>query len=429
MKISIIGSGYVGLVTAVCFAELGNKVICLDVDRKKVEMINRGKPPFYEQGLKELLEKHINKNLIATVNYEQAIINSKISFICVGTPQIEGGIDLSLVREASANIGRELKKKKDYHIIVMKSTVLPLTSEKIVIPIIEEYSRGKAGEKFGYAVNPEFLREGKAIHDFMNPDKIVIGAFDEKSRGEVEKLYKNFKCNFLYTDLKTAEMIKYANNAFLATKISFSNEIGNICKQLGIDSYVVMRAIGYDYRINPHFLNSGLGYGGSCLPKDLNALINKARALEYEPVLLEAVVKINEEQPIKMINLLEKKLEIKIKDRKIALLGLAFKNDTDDVRESRAIPIIKMLKEKGAKISAYDPKANENMRKLYPDIEYCSSAREALKEAEACLILTEWEEFSRLKEEFEVMKNKLVIDGRHILNPDGLNIEYEGLCW
>jgi UDPglucose 6-dehydrogenase len=417
MMLSIIGLGYVGLVTAVCFAELGNKVICLDIDEEKVEMINQGKPPFYEQGLRELLEKHIGRNLIATASYEQAIANSSISFICVGTHQ---------VKEASASIGREIGKK-NYHIVVMKSTILPLTSEEIVIPIIEENSKGKIGEKFGYAVNPEFLREGKAIYDFMNPDKIVIGAFDERSKKEVGKLYENFKCNFLYTDLKTAEMIKYANNAFLATKISFSNEIGNICKQLGIDSYVVMRAIGYDYRINPHFLNSGLGYGGSCLPKDLNALIGKAREIGYKPKLLEAVAKVNEEQPIRMINLLRKKL--RIKDKKIALLGLAFKNDTDDVRESRAIPIIKMLKERGAKISAYDPKANENMRRIYPDIEYCNSAREALREAEACLILTEWEEFSRLKEEFEVMKNKLVIDGRHILNPIGLNIEYEGLCW
>lgn len=427
MEISIIGAGYVGLVTAVCFAELGNEVICLDVDEKKVEMINQAKPPIYEEGLKELLEKHVGKNLLATNDYELAISNSEISFICVGTPQTQAGtIDLSLIKEASASIGRVLSQK-NYHIIVMKSTVLPLTSEKVVIPIIEEHSGGKVGKQFGYAVNPEFLREGKAIYDFMNPDKIVIGAIDEKSRKEVVQLYKNFKCPIIHTDLKTAEMIKYANNAFLATKISFSNEIGNICKHLGIDTYEVMRTIGYDYRINPHFLNAGLGYGGSCLPKDLNALINEARELGYEPRLLEAVVRVNEEQPARIIKLLERKLEIK--NKKIALLGLAFKNETDDIRESRAIPVIKMLKEKGARISAYDPRANENMRKLYSDIEYCSSAVEALKEAEACLILTEWEEFSRLKEEFEVMKNKLVIDGRHILNPEGLNIEYEGLCW
>ncbi len=429
-KFSIIGTGYVGLVSAVCFAELGHKVICLDIDEEKVEMINQAKPPIYEPGLKELLEKHAGKNLLATTSYEKAIAGSEISFICVGTPQKkDGAIDLSLVKEASANLGRVLsQKKKNYHIVVMKSTVLPLSSEKVVIPTIEEHSRKKAGEQFGYAVNPEFLREGRAVYDFMNPDKIVIGAIDEKSRREIASLYRNFSCPIIHTDLKTAEMIKYANNAFLATKISFSNEIGNICKQLGIDTYEVMRAIGYDYRINPHFLNAGLGYGGSCLPKDLNALINKARELGYEPALLKAVVRINEEQPIKMIKLLERKLS-KIKNKKIALLGLAFKNNTNDVRESRAIPVIEMLREKGAEISAYDPVANENMKKLYPNVKYCNSAKEALEEAEACLILTEWEEFSRLKEEFEVMKNKLVIDGRHILNPEGLNIEYEGLCW
>ncbi|MEM2924752.1 MAG: UDP-glucose/GDP-mannose dehydrogenase family protein [Methanocellales archaeon] len=430
MKISIIGTGYVGLVTAVCLAELGNEVICLDVDEKKVEMINQAKPPIYEVGLKELLEKHVGKNLHATTSYAFALTNSGISFICIGTPQTQtGGIDLTLIKEASVNIGKALKQKKDYHIIVMKSTVLPLTSEEIVIPLIEKHSFKEVSKHFGYAVNPEFLREGRAINDFMNPDKIVIGTMDEKTKREVTKLYENFKCPIINTDLKTAEMIKYANNAFLATKISFSNEIGNICKQLDIDTYEVMRAIGYDYRINPYFLNAGLGYGGSCLPKDLNALINKAREIGYEPRLLEAVSKINEEQPLRMINLLERKLEIK--NRKIAILGLAFKNDTDDIRESRAIPIIKMLIERGARISAYDPRANENMRKLYPDIEYCNSARDALKGAEACLILTEWEEFSRLDEEFEVMKNKLVIDGRRILNPRNLKIkiEYEGLCW
>ncbi len=429
MKLSIIGTGYVGLVTAVCFSELGNSVICLDVDEKKVEMINEGKPPIYEMGLEKLLKKHAGENLAATTDYNFAVSNSNISFICVGTPSTsDGKLDLSLIKAASASIGRALKRKKGYHIVVMKSTVLPETSEKVAIPLIEKHSGKKAGGQFGFAVNPEFLREGKAIYDFMNPDKIVIGAIDKKSGDAIKPLYKAFKCPIISTDLKTAEMIKYANNAFLATKISFSNEVGNICKQLGIDTYEVMKAIGYDFRINPHFLNSGLGYGGSCFPKDVSALINKARETGYRPELLESVVRINEGQPERMIKLLEKRLG-NISGRKIALLGLAFKNDTDDIRESRAIPVIKMLADKKAEISAFDPMANENMRNIYPELKYCKSEKEALKDAEACLILTEWKQFSKLKKEFNVMKNRLVIDGRHILNPVGLNIEYEGLCW
>lgn len=431
MKLSIIGTGYVGLVTAVCFAELGNKVVCLDVDEKKVEMINEGEPPIYEQGLKAVLKKHAGKNLIATTDYSFAIANSSISFICVGTPSTEkGAIDLSLIRAASTSIGRALNRKKSYHIAVMKSTVLPFTSEKVAMPIIEKYSKKKAGKQFGFAMNPEFLREGKAIYDFMNTDKIVIGAIDKKSGDAVEALYKAFKCPLIRTNLKTAEMIKYANNAFLATKISFSNEIGNICKQLDIDTYEVMKAIGYDYRINPHFLNSGLGYGGSCFAKDMSALIHKAEELGYEPKLLKSAVQINERQPERMIALLEKKLG-DVSGRKIAILGLAFKNDTDDIRESRAILVIRMLKDRGSRLSAFDPMANENMKRVYPDIEYCSSAKEALRDAEACLILTEWKQFSKLGREFKVMKNRLVIDGRHILSPGGLNmdIEYEGLCW
>ncbi len=428
MKISVIGTGYVGTVSAACFAELGHDVICVDIDKSKVKMINAGTPPIYEEGLPELLEKHAGKKLSATSDYDFAIMNSDVSFICVGTPSDSGGnIDLGIVRTASASLGDSLRKKKSYHVIVVKSTVVPETTEKIVLPIIENHS-GKHPDEFGIAMNPEFLREGKAVHDFMHPDKIVVGSLDKKSGDIVASLYKGLKCGVTRTNPRTAEMIKYVNNAFLATKISFANEVGNICKLLGIDTYEVMSAVGKDFRIGPHFLNSGAGFGGSCFPKDVKALIGKAKGIGYEPRLLKSVIAINDVQPARMVMLLKTKLG-NLAGKNIAVLGLAFKNDTDDIRESRSIPVIKELLDEGARISAYDPMANENMKKVFSDIGYYSSAADALHGAEACLIMTEWDEFKTLDKEFDVMENRLVIDGRHILVKPGKDIEYVGLCW
>lgn len=427
MRISVIGTGYVGIVSAVCFAELGHEVICVDIDEKKIEMINAGISPIYEEGLTELLKKHAGKNLKATSDYDFAVENTDVSFICVGTPSDKSGkIDLGIIKSASASIGDSLQKKNGYHVIVVKSTVVPETTEKVVLTIILERSKKQIGD-FGIAMNPEFLREGKAIHDFMHPDKIVVGSIDKRSGDLVTSLYENLNTEVTGTNLRTAEMIKYVNNAFLATKISFSNEIGNICKKLGIDTYEVMKAVGSDFRIGHHFLNSGAGFGGSCFPKDVSALIEKAREIGYEPILLKSVMSINETQPIRMVQLLKERLS-EIKGKKIAVLGLAFKNDTDDIRESRSIQVIKELLDSGAKISAYDPMANENMKKLFDDIEYHSNATDALKGAYACLVMTEWDEFKSLDNEFDVMKNKLIIDGRHMLRPRN-NIEYIGLCW
>ena len=427
MKISVIGTGYVGTVSGTCFAELGHEVICVDVDRSKVDQINAGVPPIYEEGLSELLKKHAGKRLHATSDYDLAVMNSDVSFICVGTPSdSNGNIDLGIVRAASASLGEALKKKKSYHVVVVKSTVVPETTEKVVLPIIEKYS-GKSSQDFGIAMNPEFLREGKAVHDFMNPDKIVVGSLDKRSGDIVASLYSGLPCEVTRTNTRTAEMIKYVNNSFLATKISFSNEVGNICKELGIDTYEVMKAVGKDFRIGPHFLNSGAGFGGSCFPKDVKALIGKAQDIGYEPQLLKSVIAVNEKQPSRMIKLLEDKLG-SIKGKKITVLGLAFKNDTDDIRESRSIEVIKELLENGAKVLAYDPMANENMKKLFGSVEYHDSAIDALSGADACLLMTEWEEFRKLDKEFHVMKKRLVIDGRHMLTP-GKDIEYVGLCW
>lgn len=427
MKISIIGTGYVGTVSAACFAELGHQVICVDIDRKKIDQINAGIPPIYEEGLDGLLKKHAGKSLNATSDYDFAVMNSDVSFICVGTPSDSfGNIDLGIVKGAGVSIGDALGKKKDYHVVVVKSTVVPETTEKVVLPIIEEHSGKRHGE-FGIAMNPEFLREGKAVYDFMHPDKIVVGSLDKKSGDIVASLYSGLKCEVTRTNPRTAEMIKYANNAFLATKISFANEVGNICKLLGIDTYEVMKAVGKDFRIGPHFLNAGAGFGGSCFPKDVKALIGKAKEIGYEPALLKSVIEVNERQPSMMVTLLKNKLG-SLKGKKIAVLGLAFKNDTDDIRESRSIPVIRELLADGAIVSAYDPMANENMRKLFNNVHYRAKAADALRGAEACLIMTEWDEFKSLDKEFDVMKNKLIIDGRHMLAP-GKNVEYIGLCW
>jgi UDPglucose 6-dehydrogenase len=402
-------------------------VICVDIDPLKIDMLNRGEPPIYEDGLSELLEKHAGKNLSATSNYDFAINNSEVSFICVGTPSDqEGKIDLGIVKAASSSLGKSLRKKKGYHVIVVKSTVVPETTEKVVLPIIEKESCKSPGE-FGIAMNPEFLREGKAVHDFMNPDKIVVGSLDKRSGDIVASLYSGLNCEVTRTNPRTAEMIKYVNNAFLATKISFSNEVGNICKELGIDTYEVMNAVGKDFRIGPHFLNSGAGFGGSCFPKDVKALIGKAHDVGYEAVLLRSVIAVNEIQPLRMITLLKNKLP-DLKGKKIVVLGLAFKNDTDDIRESRSIPVIKELIEEGAQVCAYDKLAIDNMKRIFPDIEYCNSAIDALMSADACLIMTEWSEFKSLDTEFNVMKNKLVIDGRHMQSPRK-DVDYVGLCW
>lgn len=421
MNISIIGSGYVGLSTGLGFASLGHDVICVDIDKDKVDSINYGKLPIYEEGMQNLLNKVLNRRFKATLDMGYAINNSSITFIAVGTPSDNGRLNLKYVMNAAADIGKSLTKKR-YHLIVVKSTVLPGTTEKL-IPILEKYSKKRIGKDIGLCMNPEFLREGKALEDFLKPDRIIIGEFDKKSGDGLEKLYKNFNAPIMRTNLKTAEMIKYAANTFLAAKISLINEIGNICKKLNIDTYEVARGIGYDKRISSYFLGSGIGFGGSCFKKDLSALANQAKDFGVETRIIDATLCVNENQPLKILKSLKN-----VKNKKIAILGLAFKPGTDDIREAPAIKIIKELLKRNAMIFAYDPKAMDNMKKIFPDINYCSSVKEALTSADACLILTEWEEFKKLTEkDFSAMKNKMIIEGRKTLNPK--KIEFEGVCW
>ncbi len=412
MDITVVGVGYVGLTTGVAFAELGNNVRLIDIDKEKIEKIRKGIAPIYEEGLQEMLQRNMDR-IKATTTYNEI---DDIVFVCVGTPSLpDGSINLSYVKEAVENAARNMGEG----IIVIKSTVFPGTTEKILRPIAEKYSN-----KISLAMNPEFLREGKALHDFMHPDRIVIGARDEKTAEMLKELYKPIDAPILVTNPTVAELIKYASNAFLATKISFANEIGNLAKMLGIDVYEVMKGVAMDHRISPYFLNAGIGFGGSCFPKDLKALRAGAKKLGYDMRLIDAVLKINEEQPLRLLKILEKYVELE--GSIIAILGLAFKANTDDVRESRAIPIIKELLKRGAKIKAYDPMAMENMKKIFPEIEYCNSIEKAIENADACLILTDWKEFEEIN--FDAMKRKIVIEGRRILkNKEG--IIYEGVCW
>jgi UDPglucose 6-dehydrogenase len=423
MRISVIGGGYVGLVSSVCLAELGHSVDLIEIDDAKVASLNSGRLPIYEEGLEEMLAKHIDHGLKVTPDYDD-ICNTDATFVCVGTPSSsDGSADLSMIKSASSSIGEALMGSRKYHVVVVKSTVPPGTTERVVIPEVLE-NRHPKNQDIGFAMNPEFLREGRAIKDFMRPDRIIIGSADDKAGDFIESIYKGLNVPMIRTGLTEAEMVKYASNAFLATKISFSNEVGNICKDLGIDVYEVMKGVGMDHRINPYFLNAGAGFGGSCFPKDVSALIHLAENLDEDPILLKSVMTINELQPNRLVDLLEKRIG-HLSGKRVAVLGLAFKDNTDDVRDSRSIYVISELKRRGARVAAYDPKANNSMQSILSDVDYCQNAAEALNNADACLVMTEWPEFSALDREFDRMKTKVIIEGRRILSCAGS----EGICW
>ncbi len=417
MRISVIGSGRVGLVVGACLAKLGNKVIVVDIDDEKIKTINSKASPIYEEGLAEILgQVHIE----ATSDYHR-IRDSKVVFICVNTPSREdGSISLEYVEEAARQIATVMKEEKDYFVVAVKCTVVPGTTDGVIIPILESSGK-RAGYDFGVCMTPEFLREGKAVYDFMNPARIIVGEYDSRSGDMISTVYNNFNAPILRTHLRTAEMIKYASNAFLATRISFINEIGNICKQLGIDTYEVAKGMGFDERIGNKYLNAGIGFGGACLPKDLRALIARAKEIGYNPRILEQVLDLNDWQPLKLVEIVKKHIPM-LKGKKIGILGLAFNPRTDDVRESRAIKVIESLLQEGAMIKAYDPVGIENFKTLFPHIEYVNK-EEILSSCEAVLILTQWEEFEDLD-----YRGKIVIDGRRVLKAKEARI-YEGICW
>jgi len=422
MQISVIGIGYVGMVTGACLADLGHSIFFVGRDQKKLNKIKTGKSPIFEPQLDNLLER--NKNRIkTTADLSDAVKKTELTFICVGTPsQSDGSVDLQQVKEVTRTIGNSLGSDNKYHIIIVKSTVLPGTTEKLVIPILEKESKKKSFLDFGIASNPEFLKEGSAVYDFFHTDRIVIGVNDQKTREILVQLYQPLSAPIYSTTIRTSEMIKYTSNAFLATKISFANEIGNLCKKMGIDSYDVFEGVGLDTRINTHFFRSGIGFGGSCLPKDIKALIAHGRALGIDPQILNAVIATNDEQPMKMIDLIKQHMDIN--GRNIGILGLAFKPDTDDIRESRAIPIIKALLKEKANVIAFDPVAMKNFQSLFPGIRYANKAQDVLNSSAAVLIVTEWKEFENLD-----FVGKTVIDGRRNLKAQMTASIYEGVCW
>jgi len=422
LKLAIIGgTGYVGLTTAVCFAFKKHRVYCVGRSKEKIEKLQQGIPPIYEEKLEEMLKTVLaSKTFVPTLNLEEAVIDSDVSFLCVGTPSREdGSIDLSQIIDASKQVGKALKKKKDYHVVVVKSTVVPGTTEEIVIPILEKESCKKAGKGFGVCMNPEFLREGQAIKDFMFPKNtgIVIGELDKKSGNTLYKLYKDFDAEILRTSLRAAEMIKYARNSYLAKDISFANEIANICQRLGIDFLEVKKGMEMDVRIGKgRFLNAGVGFGGSCFPKDVKALMEKAKAVGIKPRILESSIEVNELQPYQAVEMLKQHLK-ELKGKKIAVLGLSFKPGTDDMREAPSIKIVNALIKEGAEIYAYDPVAMENAKRIFSSsIKYVESAKEALANADACVIVTDWPEFGDGKL-YRHLRGEILIDGRRIVDP------------
>ena len=434
MDVSIIGSGYVGTTVAACFADLGHEVVNVDVDREIVDAINDGEAPIHEDGLAELVADHAGPDgtgrLEATTDYE-AVLDTDVTFLCLPTPQNDdGSIDLSIMEAAAEQLGTTLAAKDAWHTVVVKSTVVPGSTEEAITPILEAASDKTVGDDFGVGMNPEFLREGTAVHDFLDPDKVVLGADDERALENMhavfDPLIEQSDAPVVETDTRTAEMIKYANNGFLAAKISLINDIGNVCKEFGIDAYEVADAIALDDRIGEQFLRSGVGWGGSCFEKDTAAIRAAARDQDYEPAMLDAATAVNDRQPTRLLSLMDDHVDVA--GERVAVLGLAFKPGTDDIRNSRAIPVIEGLQARGAEVAAYDPVSIENMRERFPDIEYTDTPEAALTEADAALVVTDWAEITALDEEFDAMRTPVVVDGRRAIDRrDG--IVYEGLTW
>jgi UDPglucose 6-dehydrogenase/GDP-mannose 6-dehydrogenase len=432
MKISIVGTGYVGLVSGVCLAEKGHDVTCVDVDAHKVQRINQAIPPIHEKGLEDLLRKACGTNFQATSNLREAVMNSELSMIAVGTPFDGEEIDLQYIRAAARQIGEILRDKPAYHVVVVKSTVVPGTTSDVVLPILEEASGKKAGKDFGVGMNPEFLREGEAVQDFLFPDRIVIGGIDDRTLEVMADLYQPFSgVDVLRTNPRTAEMIKYTANSLLATMISFSNEIGNLCATIpDVDVTEVMRGVHLDKRLSPilpdgtritpsftTYLEAGCGFGGSCFPKDVKALIAHGRKLGAGMEMLDSVIRVNLAQPQRMLDLLGKHIT-DLNDASITVLGVAFKPGTDDIRESPALPVIQELLDCGACVTAFDPVARGEAEKHFGPgaIRFAESLEDAIHGAKAVLLMTRWPEFSRLPELLTGTQDPpLLIDGRRVI--------------
>ncbi len=416
-NICVIGVGYVGLVTGACLADLGNRVICLNRSKTKADNLKQGILPIYEPGLEEIVRRNYEaQRLDFTTSYDQALQAAEYVFIAVGTPSgSEGEADLSHVTQAAEQVAERLTKPVS---IVNKSTV-PIGTGDWVADIINEHKHNDV--PFSVVSNPEFLREGSAVYDFMNPDRIVLGSTQRQAAQKVAELYEPLQASVIITDLRTAEMIKYASNAFLATKISFINEMANICEALGADVREVARGMGSDRRIGPEFLGAGVGWGGSCFPKDVKALAHIAATHGCHPQMLRAVMDINYDQRKRVIQKLREILT-NFRGKTIGMLGLSFKPNTDDMRDAPSIEIIHMLQHEGAQVKAYDPVAMDNARNILKDVVYCDNPYEVAADADALVLVTEWNEFKQLDmmRIFKSMRQPVLIDGRNIYDQERL---------
>jgi UDPglucose 6-dehydrogenase len=428
MKIAVIGLGFVGLALSSVLASRGITTIGIDSDRKKCSKIAKGIPTFFEPNLEKTLKKALKKNLIITDKLS-SINNCDFIFITVGTPQKKNGeIDLSFIKIVVRNVGKLISKNKKKPIILIKSTVIPGTMKNVVLPILERNSKKKAGKDFGLISNPEFLQESRAIRDTIKPHVVVLGGYKTKFMRKTEKFFSRFNPNvpIIITNHQTAEMIKYANNSFLATKISFINQIASICQAIpdtNIDD--IAETIGLDPRIGNLFLNAGPGYGGSCLPKDINAIINLSSKIGVEPTLLNAVEKTNKLQISNIMGLIKQNIR-KIKGKKITILGVAFKPDTDDIRDSMGIELVRRLMKSGANVTIHDPKALDNARKIFHgNAKYVTSISSALKNCQCAVIMTKWKQYEKINNKtIKHMNKKLIIDSRRILSNKNLDAKY-----
>lgn len=428
MKISIVGTGYVGLVTGTCFSEVGIDVHCVDIDKSKVDKLNQGIIPIYEPGLEEMVERNVaKKRLFFTTDLASTLAGCDVIFSAVGTPPDEdGSADLKYVLDVAREVGRNME---DYMLIVTKSTVPVGTAEKVRKAVQEELDKRGVDIPFDVASNPEFLKEGAAVDDFLKPDRIVVGIDSDRAKEIMEKLYKPFTMNghpVIFMDITSAEMTKYAANAMLATKISFMNDVANLCEIVGADVNMVRKGIGSDRRIGKYFIYPGTGYGGSCFPKDVKALIKTAKTYNYNLRVLQAVEDVNDDQKSIMFNKLNKYYNYDLKGKTIAIWGLSFKPNTDDMREAPARVIIAKLLEAGAKVKAYDPVAMEEAERVFNDkIEFSKDQYDALIDADALIIVTEWSEFKfpNFRVIKKLLKQAAVFDGRNIYDAKEMKAE------
>jgi len=427
-NITVIGVGYVGLVTGTCFADLGNRVCCLDIDQDRIKTLQEGGIPIYEPGLEEMVRRNVSAGrLTFTTDYAEALAEAEFVFIAVGTPEgVDGEADLKYVRAAAESIARHM----DHPLIIVNKSTVPVGTGDWVADII----RANQPEPIEFAVvsNPEFLREGSAILDFMNPDRVVLGSLNREAADRVAQLYLSLRAPIIITDLRTAEMIKYASNAFLATRISFINEIANICEQLGADVKEVAAGMGYDRRIGHHFLDAGIGYGGSCFPKDVKALAHMASIHGTHPQLLKAVMDINQYQRRQTILKLREVLGSKLRGKVVGILGLAFKPNTDDMREAPACEIARLLLHEGAHVKGYDPVAMHNAARLLPEMQLAKDPYDLAEGCDAIVICTEWNEFKHLdmKRIKQLMRYPFIVDGRNLYEPEEmkqLGFTYRGV--